>query len=601
MSEYALPLNLDLAQQLTTLSPTQLAWLSGYCWAQSQGQSIDAGMLPAATTTITATPARKITILSASQTGNARRVAETLLLQIEGLGLNAHLNSVADYKSKQLSQEDILILVTSTQGEGEPPEEAIVLHKFLFGKKAPDLSQLSYAVLALGDSSYPDFCQAGKEFDTQLAKLGAQRLIERQDCDLDYQANADAWCDDISQALVKLNASGVDAASVTTASTVSASLSSTYSKTQPYHASLSVRQKITASGANKDIKHIEIDLSDSGIQYQPGDALGVWPTNEPALVEAILAATRLSGDEIITLADGQNLPLRTSLLEHDELTQNTPQFIKGYAELGQIEPLLTLAADAQALSAYLTSTPILSVLRTYPLPPQMLDAQGLHALLRPLTPRLYSIASAQAEVDNEVHLTVALERFEHEGECFTGAASGYLGQYLQEDEAVKVFIEPNPHFRLPSNHNTDIIMIGAGTGIAPYRAFMQQREHDEATGKNWLVFGNQRFIDDFLYQAEWQQWHKQGLLNQTSLAWSRQNSGQKVYVQDRLLQAASQLWQWLQNGAHVYVCGDGTRMARDVEAALLQIIAEQGQLDTESADDYLNDLRENGRYQRDVY
>ena len=172
---------------------------------------------------------------------------------------------------------------------------------------------------------------------------------------------------------------------------------------------------------------------------------------------------------------------------------------------------------------------------------------------------------------------------------------------MQEDEAVKVFIEPNPHFRLPSNHNTDIIMIGAGTGIAPYRAFMQQREHDEATGKNWLVFGNQRFIDDFLYQAEWQQWHKQGLLNQTSLAWSRQNSGQKVYVQDRLLQAASQLWQWLQNGAHVYVCGDGTRMARDVEAALLQIIAEQGQLDTESADDYLNDLRENGRYQRDVY
>ncbi len=200
-----------------------------------------------------------------------------------------------------------------------------------------------------------------------------------------------------------------------------------------------------------------------------------------------------------------------------------------------------------------------------------------------------------------MHLTVALERFEHEGECFTGTASGYLGQYLQEDEAVKVFIEPNPHFRLPSNHNTDIIMIGAGTGIAPYRAFMQQREHDEATGKNWLVFGNQRFIDDFLYQAEWQQWHKQGLLNQTSLAWSRQNSGQKVYVQDRLLQAASQLWQWLQNGAHVYVCGDGTRMARDVEAALLQIIAEQGQLDTESADDYLNDLRENGRYQRDVY
>ncbi|MBP6861195.1 MAG: assimilatory sulfite reductase (NADPH) flavoprotein subunit [Neisseriaceae bacterium] len=592
MSALAFPLDPALAQQLTALNSTQLAWLSGYCWAQSQTGS------PSLEAPVAISAARQITVLSASQTGNARRVAETLLLRLETLGLNARLSSVADYKSKTLSQEDIVVLVTSTQGEGEPPEEAIPLYQFLFGKKAPDLSQLSYAVLALGDSSYPDFCQAGKDFDERLAALGAQRLSPRRDCDLDHQADADAWCDGISQRLAELAPQTQDAPSGTA---ILATPSSLYSKAQPYHASLSVRQKITATGAGKDIQHLEIDLGDSGIQYQPGDALGVWPSNEPALVEAVLTATGLSGDEAVALADGQSLPLREALLHHDELTQNTPQFVKGYAELGQIEPLLAIATEPQALNAYLASTPIVAVLRAYPLGPQTLDAQALHGLLRPLTPRLYSIASAQAEVDNEVHLTVALERFEYEGESFTGTASGFLGQRLEEDDPVKVFIEPNPHFRLPSDPATDIIMIGAGTGVAPYRAFMQQREQDEASGKNWLVFGNQRFIDDFLYQAEWQQWHKQGRLHQVSLAWSRQNPQQKVYVQDRLRQEAAQLWQWLQNGAHVYVCGDANRMARDVEATLLNVIAEQGQLDADAAADYLNELREQGRYQRDVY
>lgn len=591
MSALAFPLDPALAQQLSALSPNQLAWLSGYCWAQSQAQPQNAELVAPPT------PARQITVLSASQTGNARRVAEALLRQLDGLGLNARLYGAADYKSKQLAQEDILVLIASTQGEGEPPEEAIPLYKFLFGKKAPDLNQLHFAVLALGDSSYPDFCQAGKDFDAQLAKLGAQRLSERHDCDLDYQASADVWCADIGQTLAAIAAHS-NAPATPANSAALTTLSPTYSKAQPYHAQLSVRQKITASGANKDIVHIEIDLGDSGIQYHPGDALGVWPTNDPILVDAVLAATALDGSDAVTLADGLSLPLRQALLAHDELSQNTPQFVKGYAELGQIEPLLAIAAEPQALSAYLANTPIVSILQTYPQP---LSAQQLHGLLRPLTPRLYSIASSQAEVDNEVHLTVALTHFTHEGQHFTGTASGFLGQRLAEDGALKVFIEPNPHFRLPTDPATDVIMIAAGTGIAPYRAFMQQREHDHASGKNWLVFGNQRFTDDFLYQTEWQQWRKQGLLHQVNLAWSRQKPDQKIYVQDRLRQESVQLWQWLQHGAHVYVCGDATRMARDVEATLLAIIAEQGQLDADAADDYLNDLRESGRYQRDVY
>ncbi|XDZ50040.1 assimilatory sulfite reductase (NADPH) flavoprotein subunit [Neisseriaceae bacterium CLB008] len=595
MSALAFPLDPALAQQLTALNATQLAWLSGYCWAQSQTDPLNLEAL--LTPTATEVAARQITILSASQTGNARRVAEALLLRLDGLGLKVRLSGVADYKSKQLSQEDIVLLVTSTQGEGEPPEEAIPLYQYLFGKKAPDLSALSYAVLSLGDSSYPDFCQAGKDFDEQLTRLGATRLSPRQDCDLDHEADADAWCAQISQTLAALAPTQTAAATVATATAPA----SAYTKAQPYHATLSLRQKITASGAAKDIQHVVIDLGDSGIHYQPGDALGVWPSNEPALVDAILAATGFNGDDLVTLTDGQQQPLRAVLLHHAELTQNTPQFVKGYAQLGQIEPLLAFIDDAKALNDYIASTPIVAILRRHPLSPSVLDAQTFYSLLRPLTPRLYSIASAQAEVDNEVHLTVALTHFEHEGESFNGTASGFLGARLQEDESVQVYIEPNPHFRLPHDPATDIIMIGAGTGVAPYRAFMQQREYEAASGKNWLVFGNQRFIDDFLYQTEWQQWHKQGLLHQVSLAWSRQNPQQKTYVQDRLRQEAVQLWQWLQNGAHLYVCGDANRMARDVEATLLELIAAQGQLDADDARDYLNDLREQGRYQRDVY
>lgn len=604
MSTLAFSLDPVLSQQLATLNATQLAWLSGYCWAQSQTLPITVGNEANAQAQPTTASTQPITILSASQTGNARRVAEALLQQLLTLGLNAQLSDVADYKHKHLSQETTLLLVTSTQGEGEPPEEAIPLHAFLFGKKAPNLSQLHYAVLALGDRSYPDFCQAGKDFDQQLAQLGATRLSPRRDCDLDHETEAAEWRTHISQILTEraaVNTTAQSTDSIPQTDVIQGQATSTYTKETPYGANLSIRQKITASHAAKDIQHLEIDLGDSGLTYLPGDALGVWPTNDAALVDAILTAARIQGDQLVTLAEGQTLPIRTLLSHHVEVTQSTPQFIKGYAALGPVPSLLALAEDPKQLSEFSRNTSILSVLHAHPLPEGHLDAQALHGLLRPLTPRLYSIASSQAEVDNEVHLTVAVPRYEQEGGTFTGTASGFLGQRLQEDESVRVFIEPNRHFRLPNNPDTDIIMIGAGTGIAPYRAFMQQRENDEATGKNWLIFGNQRFIDDFLYQTEWQQWHKQGLLHQVSLAWSRQDPQQKVYVQDRLRQSADQLWQWLQNGAHVYVCGDANHMARDVEATLLHIIAEKGQLDAEAAKEYLNELRVQSRYQRDVY
>ena len=602
MTEAVLPLSTEWQQQLDQFSATQLAWLSGYCWARSQnGQAAAVGSAAASASTVAATPAavaRKITVLSASQTGNARRVAEQLLVQLQEASLDAQLVAAGDYKAKNIASEDILLIVASTQGEGEPAEDAVSLHKFLHGKKAPPLAQLSYAVLALGDTSYPNYCQAGKDFDAVLEKLGATRLAERVDCDLDFQAASEAWRTQVAGVVQQLAAaSAAPAADAAPSASSSVVAEQHYSKENPYSATLSVSQKITANDANKDVRHIEIDLADSGIHYAAGDALGVWFSNDEALVAEVLGLAGLSGDEKVSLANGQSLSIKEALTFHDELTQNTPQFIKGYAELSQNAALLQLVQDSAALQAAVDCTPIAGILHDYP---HAISAEQLHGLLRPLTPRMYSIASAQAEVETEVHLTVGRVAYEHHGQAYTGGASGFLSDRVEEGGEIKVFVEPNKNFRLPENGDTPIIMIGAGTGVAPFRAFIQQRDNNGDAGLNWLVFGNQKFTDDFLYQSEWLQYRKNGLLNKVSTAWSRQGQ-EKVYVQHKLRENAADVWQWLQNGAHVYVCGDALRMAKDVEQALLDIIAEHGNMSLDDADEYLSELRENKRYQRDVY
>lgn len=592
------PITPELAAQLDALSAQQLAFLAGYAWARSQAGQAAAGLAAVAPVAdVAAAASRRVSVLSASQTGNARRVAEQLLLKLEAAGVNATLTAAADYKAKQLAGEDIVLLVTSTQGDGEPPEEAVPLFKLLTGKKAPDLGGVSFAVLGLGDSSYPDFCQAGKDFDAALAKLGGTRLAELGVCDLDYQAAAEAWIARTAEAVAQLAAASSSAASPAAATTTAAAEGKTYSKDAPFTAALSVRQKITARHAQKDVQHIEIDLAGSGIRYQAGDALGVWPVNSEALVAEILRHAGLNGSETVKKADGSSRDIATALRDDLDITQNTPQWLQQYALLSGAEELKRIIENADALNAYLAATPPVGVMAAYPV---ALEAQALHDLFRAQTPRLYSIASAQDEVGEEVHLTVGVVRFEHHGESYTGSASGYLGQDLAEGGEVRVFIEPNKLFRLPENGDTPVIMIGAGTGVAPFRAFMQQREANGDAGKNWLVFGNQKFTDDFLYQAEWLQYRKSGLLTRADLAWSRQGK-EKVYVQHKLAENAAEVWAWLQQGAHLYVCGDASRMARDVEDTLLDIIARQGNMSREDAEDYLNDLREDKRYQRDVY
>ena len=583
------PIPADLTAALDSLSPLQLAWLSGYCWARADGGALPTVAATDATSAASAEPAPPplaVTVLSASQTGHAREVADKLHAALAEQGINAKRISAADYKPKTIAEEQVLLLVTSTQGEGEPPEEALSLHRLLFGKKAPPLPALRFAVCGLGDSSYPDFCQAGKDFDTRLAELGGERLAPRADCDVDYQATAAAWIADLVPRLAALQPAAPRTPTAAAPATPAA-----YDRDHPFTAPLLARQKITGRHSTKDVRHIELDLAGSGINYQAGDALGVWCENDPARVDAILAALKLDG---VTVIDGKTL--REQLIREREISQNTPQFVQGYAALAKSADLDAEIATHGA-APYAANTPLDAIVARYP---AAITAEQLLTLLRPLTPRLYSIASAPEEVGEEVHLTVGVLHYEHDGKAYSGAASGYLGERLPEDGATRVFVEPNPNFRLPDDPQAAIIMIGNGTGIAPFRAFMQARVAREAPGKNWLVFGNPHFTEDFLYQTEWQGWQKDGFLHRYSLAWSR-DQAEKVYVQDKLREEAASVWQWLQDGAYVYVCGDAARMAKDVERALLDIIAGEGGMDADAAADYLDELRQARRYQRDVY
>ncbi|WP_145514660.1 NADPH-dependent assimilatory sulfite reductase flavoprotein subunit [Yersinia massiliensis] len=591
-----LPLSPEQLARLQTavgdLSPTQMAWLSGYFWGMVNQQP---GVV--ASPAAIAPPAVTITLISASQTGNARRLAEQLRDDLVAAKLSVNLVNAGDYKFKQIAQERLLVVVASTQGEGEPAEEAVALHKFLFSKKAPKLAETAFAVFGLGDTSYEHFCQAGKDFDSKLAELGAERLLDRVDADVEYQESAQQWRQQVVAALqARVPAQSTAAVVATQSGAVDEITSSPYSKTAPLTAQLSVQQKVTGRNSEKDVRHIEIDLGDSGLRYQPGDALGVWFDNDPTLVEELLALLWLKGDELVSI-DGQNMPLQQALISHLELTQNTTVIVDKYAALSRDETLIALLADKPALQQYAKNTPIVDMVRQAP---SDLNADQLVALLRPLTPRLYSIASSQAETETEVHITVGVVRYEIDGRPRTGGASGYLADRLAVDGDIRIFIEHNDNFRLPANPETPVIMIGPGTGIAPFRAFMQQREAIGATGKNWLLFGNPHFTEDFLYQVEWQRYVKDGLLTRIDLAWSR-DQAHKIYVQDKLREQGAELWRWIQDGAHIYVCGDANRMAKDVEQVLLDVVAEHGAMDTEQADEYLSELRLARRYQRDVY
>ncbi|SEL17536.1 sulfite reductase (NADPH) alpha subunit [Colwellia chukchiensis] len=581
-------------QSIQELSPLQLAWASGYLAAKAEVA------VPASESLAVASAASStLTILYGSQTGNAKGVAKELAAQASAEGLTVELKSMSEIKPKAIKNISHLLIVASTNGEGEAPDDAIALHEFLSSKKAPSLKHLHYSVLALGDTSYEYFCQTGKDFDSFLEKLGANRIAPRVDCDVDYDADAKAWSKQVITESKSLLKSDTSTSNVVPLPNV-VSTDSSYSKQNPFAAELLLSQKITGRDSAKDVRHVEIDLADSGLSYQPGDALGVWFENAPALVEELISALAFDGEQQVTVG-AESLSLSQALTSKVEITQTAINFVEFWAKASQAAHLLPLLEDKALLRQYAANNQVVDIVKSAPLVQGYeLTAQTFVDALRKITPRLYSIASSQSEVEEEVHLTVGLVQYQAGDTIRQGGASGFLANGVAEGGKVKVFIEHNDNFRLPADSNTPVIMIGPGTGVAPFRAFMQEREATAATGENWLFFGDQTFTQDFLYQVEWQNYLKSGLLTKIDLAFSR-DQAKKIYVQDRLRESAKEVFAWLEKGAHVYVCGDMSRMAKDVEQALLDIIAEQGQLSNEQASAYLKELRDAKRYQKDVY
>ena len=579
---------------MTSLNPIQQAWISGFLAASAMGST--AAAMPPVAAPVAAAKAT-LTILYGSQTGNAKHVAQDLAEQSKARGIDAKLVNMADYKPAQLKNETHLAIVVSTYGEGEPPEPAQKFYDFLASKKAPKLDGTKIAVLGLGDTSYEMFCQTAIDFEDRLVALGAEVSVEKALFDVDYDDHTEGWITgalDVLEPALKTpepaNTNGVAPAVPT------AEVTPLYTKKNPYEAEVLAVQKITGRDSTKDVRHIEISLEDSGLSYSPGDALGVYFENDPVEVDAILKLLKLNPEASVEIG-GETKTLRAGLIESLELTQSYPGFLTAYAEATGNEALAKIAADKEAARAYLADRQIYDIIREHP---GTITPESFAASLRKMQPRLYSIASSQAEVDEEVHLTVGVVAYSAFERDHLGGASGYLGRRAEEGGSVKVYVESNDNFRLPSDPATPVIMVGPGTGIAPFRAFLQERDAQEADGKNWLFFGNPHFTQDFLYQTELQGYLKSGLLSELSVAFSRDQKD-KVYVQDRLRENGAQLFQWLEDGAHFYICGDANRMAKDVHRAMLDLIAEHGSMSAEEAEAYLQKLKDTARYQRDVY
>ncbi|MFT4198109.1 MAG: assimilatory sulfite reductase (NADPH) flavoprotein subunit [Pseudoxanthomonas sp.] len=599
-----------LAQVLEGLDAASLWWLSGYAagLAQASGGTPTANALHALPAGAPQAGAgARATVVFGTQTGNARRAAEALAAELEGAGLGVRLLRADAYPTRELAGERLLYLVVSTQGEGDPPDDSIGLSEFLLGRRAPKLPELKYAVLGLGDSSYADFCGISRRLDARLAELGGQRLFPAGEADLDIESVAAPWrAQALEQAklLLQSAAAAVHSATVTP---LRPAATHAYSPQHPFAAEVLANQPISGRDfkgpafgrygeADKQVRHLELSLEGSGLRYEPGDALGIVQRNPEAVIAPVLEALHLDGSQPVRV-DGSERPLHEWLAAHRELTRLARPFLAAHAALARADELnALLAPDRSAeLAALLAGHQLVDVLRRWPAD---WEPEALLAALRPLAPRLYSIASSRKRVGEEVHLTVDVLGYHAHGIDHAGSASGFLAG-LAEGEHAPVYVEANERFRVPADASRDIVMIGPGTGVAPFRGFVQERAESGASGRNWLFFGAQHFNTGFLYQTEWQEALQRGELHRIDLAFSR-DQADKVYVQQRLRERGRELFDWLQNGAHLYVCG-AIAMGKDVHAALQEIVAEHAGLDAEGAHEYLSGLQREGRYARDVY
>jgi len=583
----AAPIAEDQLDQLDRLlreaSPEQLQWLSGYVAGFQAGTTgrQDALATPAAP----AAPKPQLTILYATESGNAEALAGAARKVAARMGFAAKALDMADTTPAQIANAGNLLVIASTWGEGDPPQRAETFMAALMADAAPRLPELRYTVLALGDRAYARFCETGRVIDERLAALGARRIAPRVECDLDYEASAKAWID-ASLAALAPPAPGAAVIHVDFARS-QVEETGAFSRTHPFEAEIIERINLNSSRSTTETWHLELSLAGSGIAYEPGDSLGFLPRNDPKLVDEVLAVTGLAG----------NGDLRAALIDRHDVTTLSPDQVGAYAALTAEPELAAIAADPARTAAFIRERQLIDLLAAAP---ARVGPEQLLGLLRSLPPRYFSLASSRAAVGEDAHLLIAAVRWQSHGRQRNGVASVDVAERRIAGDRLKLFLKPNPHFRLPADSDRPIIMVGPGTGVAPFRAFLQQREADGAHGRSWLFFGARRFTHDFLYQLEWQDWLASGVLSRMDVAFSRDQS-EKIYVQHRMWEARRELFAWLAEGAALYVCGDATAMAKDVHATLLRVIADQSGRDADGAAVFLREMQQSGRYLRDVY
>lgn len=607
----------QLQQLVTELNREQLMWLSGYfagaaaaapssipafqnnLLGQARAQVAPAGALAAVSPlapAAAAAAAPTVTVISASHTGNGRKISEKLVASVQALGLQARMIKAGDYQPREIAKEKLLYIVISTHGDGDPPDEARGLYEFLGTKRAPQLPELQYGILALGDTSYPKFCEAGRVVDERLAKLGAKRLLPRGECDVDFEKLAKTWADDALARVREIKDKFAPAGSpaVSAAAPAAAPQAPELTRTQPATAEVLANQRIVGRGALREVRHVEIAFPGLGALYKPGDALGIVHRNPDSAIDAVLKATKLDGGASVTHG-GKTHTLHEWLRDERELTRIARPLLIAVAKQANVD-ISELLGNAQALAKLNATCQVSDVLASYP---AEWTPTALIEVLRPVTGRVYSIASSPAAVGDEAHLTVAVVGSDTDRKLLAGAASHFVVN-TAADSNVQVWIERNERFRVPADGARDIIMVGPGTGVAPFRGFVQEREATGASGRNWLFYGGRSLYHDFLYQLEWQGALKRKSLHRVDVAFSR-DQPEKIYVQQRIRESGKELFSWLSNGAYFYVCGDASAMAPDVNAALIDVVKTHGNMDADDAQAWVADLTADGRYLRDVY
>ncbi|MEH7552480.1 assimilatory sulfite reductase (NADPH) flavoprotein subunit [Bacillus altitudinis] len=586
-----------LNQLLPTLTDQQKIWLTGYLSAQAALAGSEAVTSAPSAAAPVQPVSKDVTVLYGSQTGNSEGLAKKTAQHLEEKGFQVTLSSMSDFKPNNLKKINNLLVIVSTHGEGDPPDNALSFHEYVHGRRAPKLDHLSFSVLSLGDSSYEFFCQTGKEFDERFEELGGTRLFDRVDCDLDYDEPFSEWLQGVASSLSEGEAVSLPQESAG----ANNQAVSEYSRTNPFYAEVLENINLNGRGSNKETRHLELSLEGSGLVYEPGDSLGIYPTNDPALVDELIQTCGWNAEEAVTVhKNGDTLPLKEALTSHFEITVLTKPLLQKIAALTKSESLHALLEEGneEKLKEYIAGRDLVDAARDFG--PFEGTAAEFTSILRKIPARLYSIASSLKANDEEVHLTIGAVRYDAHGRERQGVCSILCAERLQPGDTLPVYIQHNQNFKLPQDPDTPIIMVGPGTGIAPFRSFMQEREEMGANGKSWLFFGDQHFVTDFLYQTEWQKWLKDGVLTKMDVAFSR-DTEEKVYVQHQMKKQSKELFEWLEQGAYVYICGDEKHMAHDVHNTLLSIIQEEGAMSKEKAESYLANLQQQKRYQRDVY